>query len=302
VWTGSTNLTPGGIHGQANVGHWIRDPKTATSYLKYWQLLETDPGGRAGDSRATVVAKNQAFFDAVTALTPVPTVRKIAPGVTPVFSPRDSLGPLELYVSLIDGAKRSACVTLAFTIPALLKEALAANTSTDPLCFLLLEKEDRPSSRSTKPFVRLNAKNNVYEASGSELKSPIGQWVAEIDNVRLGLNTHVAFMHCKFLLRDPLGPDPIVVTGSANFSDASTRENDENMVLIRGDRRVADIYFTEFNRLFNHYYFRSVVERTQAGLAGAGSQDLAEDDSWLRKYTPGSLRSKRVELFVKMSV
>ena len=79
----------------------------------------------------------------------------------------------------------------------------------------------------------------------------------------LQLNSHVSYIHSKFLLKDPLGADPIVVTGSANFSDASTNDNDENMLMIRGDQRVADIYFTEFNRLFYHYYFRSVQERDQ---------------------------------------
>ena len=73
----------------------------------------------------------------------------------------------------------------------------------------------------------------------------------------------MSYIHSKFLLMDPLGSDPIVVTGSANFSDASTNDNDENMLVIRGNRRVADIYFTEFNRLFNHYYFRAVQERTR---------------------------------------
>jgi len=80
------------------------------------------------------------------------------------------------------------------------------------------------------------------------------------------------------------------------------------MVIVRGDRRVADIYFTEFNRLFNHYYFRAVVERTSRGAAavasptGAGSLALEEDDRWLRKYVSGTLRSKRVDQFVRMAV
>lgn len=37
------------------------------------------------------------------------------------------------------------------------------------------------------------------------------------------------------------------------------------MQFVRGNLRVADIYFTEFNRLFNHYYFRSVTEATAHG-------------------------------------
>jgi hypothetical protein len=76
------------------------------------------------------------------------------------------------------------------------------------------------------------------------------------------------------------------------------------MLVIRGDRRVADIYFTEFNRLWNHYYFRSVVEAIQG--RGQKPQDaslfLQENDAWTAKYdAPGSLRSKRLALYTGMS-
>jgi hypothetical protein len=77
------------------------------------------------------------------------------------------------------------------------------------------------------------------------------------------------------------------------------------MLAIRGDRRVADIYFTEFNRLFNHYYFRSVVESLKDRDADANrdaSLFLAEKDQWLQKYKPGSLRAKRVAMFRDMAV
>jgi phosphatidylserine/phosphatidylglycerophosphate/cardiolipin synthase-like enzyme len=308
VWTGSTNLTDGGVHGQANVGHWIRNGAVAQAYLDYWHLLEQDPGGRVGDSASTVRTRNAAFYADVSGLSPAPALGAILPGTTPVFSPRSGLAPLDLYVELASQASSLACMTFAFTVPAPFKEALAQNTPAGPLCFLLLEKEDRPNSRSTKPFIRLNSRNNVYQASGSEISTPLGQWVVETDNRKLGLNSHVAFMHCKFLLHDPLGADPIVVTGSANFSDASTTGNDENMVIIRGDRRVADIYFTEFNRLFNHYYFRAVVDRTSHGTPAsaspnaAGSLALEEDDGWLQKYAPGTLRTKRVDQYVNMAI
>src|SRR5262249_18767715 len=52
---------------------------------------------------------------------------------------------------------------------------------------------------------------------------------------------------------DPLGDDPIVVTGTANFSAPSQCANDENMLVIRGNTRVADIYFGEFMRIFDHF-------------------------------------------------
>jgi phosphatidylserine/phosphatidylglycerophosphate/cardiolipin synthase-like enzyme len=119
----------------------------------------------------------------------------------------------------------------------------------------------------------------------------------------LGLNTHVSYVHSKFLLVDPLSDDPIVVTGSANFSKPSTTENDENMIVVRGDRRTADIYLTEFNRIFNHYYFRSVTEATagQPQSVTDASLFLAENASWQQKYEAGSLRAKRLALYASMS-
>ena len=32
AWTGSTNISEGGIHGQTNVGHWVRDPDVAKQF------------------------------------------------------------------------------------------------------------------------------------------------------------------------------------------------------------------------------------------------------------------------------
>jgi phosphatidylserine/phosphatidylglycerophosphate/cardiolipin synthase-like enzyme len=112
----------------------------------------------------------------------------------------------------------------------------------------------------------------------------------------------VSYIHSKFLLRDPLGKDPIVVTGSANFSAASTNSNDENMLVIRGNRRVADIYFTEFNRLFNHYYFRSVMESVKTTQAQQDSELFLDETGkeWLKKYAPGKLRAKRRRIYTEM--
>ncbi|MCW3118153.1 MAG: nuclease NucT [Chitinophagaceae bacterium] len=102
---------------------------------------------------------------------------------------------------------------------------------------------------------------------------------------------------------DPLSADPVGVTGSANFSEASIKDNDENMMIIRGNLRVADIYLTEFMRLFNHYYFRTVLENLR--LAGEAPSDdslfLSPDDSWQLKYAPGSFKRKRLDLFKTMS-
>ena len=103
------------------------------------------------------------------------------------------------------------------------------------------------------------------------------------------------------MLVDPLSNDPIVVTGSANFSEPSTNANDENMIIIRGNQRAADIYFTEFNRLFNHYYFRAVYSNVkQERQTKEANIFLLPNDKWLEKYKRGKYRYKRVDMFSKM--
>lgn len=311
TWTGSTNISDGGIHGQTNVGHWLRNRKVADRFLAYWTVLSKDPGARDGDDKDAVKAKNEALKAAVLALNIVPSsVGDVTTGVTPVFSPRAGKTILDVYFDLVDSAESSGCITLAFGVNKDFKARLQNNTADSQIVFLLLEKRDAPNPRSKTPFVPLSAKHNVYQAFGSFLSDPVFRFAKETNAKKLKLNQHVSYIHSKFLLRDPLGDDPVVVSGSANFSNASTNENDENMLIIRGDRRVADIYFTEFNRLFNHYYFRSVQERTQRQKFGVEGPDgtaspsafLVEDDSWTEKYQPGKLKQKRLDLYTHMAV
>ncbi|GLK85527.1 phospholipase D-like domain-containing protein [Ancylobacter defluvii] len=314
VWTGSTNLSMGGIHGQTNVGHWLRDPGVAGHFKAYWALLATDPGKTGAEDAAGARKAMAACRKSVGDLLATPTDwRTIPAGTTPVFSPRAAGQVLEMYAAALDESASLGCITLAFGIGALFKEKLVLNDGAGPLMFLMLEKQDKARKGATKPFVRLGAKHNVYSAWGSYIEDPLYRWTRETNARSLGLNVHVSYIHSKFLLHDPLGADPIVVTGSANFSTASTNDNDENMLLIRGETRVADIYFTEFNRLFFHYYFRSVREETRArtpansaAAANAAADERASlfldgTDGWLGKYKPGSLRMKRVAMFTKMS-
>ncbi len=104
-----------------------------------------------------------------------------------------------------------------------------------------------------------------------------------------GVGKHVYWIHTKYMIVDPLGKEPIVVTGSANFSKASSDTNDENMLIIKGDKRIADIYFGEYLRLYSHYAFREAVKwALQKKKAGKPSdwkpQFLAVNDGWMNDY------------------
>ena len=305
VWTGSTNISMGGFTGQTNVGHWVRgDQATAALFKAFWELVATDPGSTKKDDAATSKKKRKAYRTAVEALAAAPTTLTAIPaGTTAVFSPRSGSSVLDLYVDLVDKAESLSGITLAFGVNENFKNELKDNTPQSHITFLLLESKDKPRKNSNKPFVAINSSQNVYKAWGSFVATPVYQWAHETNARYLKFNTHVAYIHSKFLLRDPLGADPIVVTGSANFSDASTNSNDENMIIIRGNTRVADIYFTEFNRLFNHYYFRSVMESTNANKTSDDAElFLAEkSEEWLTKYAPGKLRAKRLKIYTSMT-
>jgi len=101
----------------------------------------------------------------------------------------------------------------------------------------------------------------------------------------------------------------MVVTGSANFSEASVQKNDENMLFIAGDTQVADMYFVEFWRLFQHWKFRDFVrqrarERRDAEKNGNEvppmvKMTLKSDDTWVGvHYSSGSVKCKEREMLM----
>jgi type IV secretory pathway VirB10-like protein len=107
-------------------------------------------------------------------------------------------------------------------------------------------------------------------------------------------------VHTKFLLIDPLSNDPLVCSGSANFSSGSLLQNDENMLLVRGNTRIADIYMTEFDRIFRHFYFRDIANELAAAKTSDDAQAifLDETDGWSTNYfKPGTLKNNRRIMF-----
>jgi phosphatidylserine/phosphatidylglycerophosphate/cardiolipin synthase-like enzyme len=96
-----------------------------------------------------------------------------------------------------------------------------------------------------------------YKRGGAKVtpipNSGLDEWFIEEELARPTNYGHVFFVHSKVLLIDPLSEDPLICSGSANFSRNSLINNDENMLLIRGDTRVADIYMTELDRIFRHF-------------------------------------------------
>src|SRR5205085_1366258 len=188
-------------------------------------------------------------------------------GVTPIFSPRKKntkkQSMLDWYGASMGKAQSVMCFTAAFGVNQVFLQVLSGKaTSKDDLRYLFLEKwgVNKKLAADTQAALSKNASNQA--AIGGFLQGDVlhnylmDRWAKERSN---SLSKNVRFTHTKYMLIDPLGNDPVVISGSANFSVASTLSNDENMLVVRGDTRIADIYLGEFMRLWQHYRFRSIV-------------------------------------------
>jgi phosphatidylserine/phosphatidylglycerophosphate/cardiolipin synthase-like enzyme len=157
--------------------------------------------------------------------------------------------------------------------------------------------EDRAKKKAEEEAIQQlrNLPENVFAIGSFIETNEFDGWVKE---QLTGLNPMVKYIHNKFMLIDPLSQSPIVITGSANFSDASTTNNDENMLIIKGNKRVADIYLGEFMRLFSHFSFRE-------SLAWRKPNDPPKPLStggWWKDSFGDSPRSSRRKFFAKVAI
>jgi hypothetical protein len=287
VWTGSTNFTESAVYGQLNCGHAVEDPVIAQRYLEYWEELSGDPelaAQRQWNAKETPTPENPP-----------------AKGVTVVFSPKSGLNDLNRYAEIAAAAKDALFMTFAFGMNAAFLPVYQSKD--DVLRFALMDKEatGKGAASGRKHVDELRKQSNVVIAVGQNITmNAFDRWVQELPGMKVSVN--VRWVHTKFVLVDPLSDDPVIITGSANFSNASVETNHENMIVIRGDARVADISLGEFMRQFSTYAFRDAAYWATHDRAGDPAkwrpQDLADDDSWIKDYfRPKSSRALRRRYF-----
>jgi len=270
----------GGIYGHSNVVHICEDTDVAGRYLWLWEEL----------------SKNEPKSDdapVLAASSPVP-VGNAPEGATEIFSPRPDLAALDWYAERAKQANDALFMTFAFGMNKVFQDAYRSGKA--KLRYALMEQMSGPTKTAAQKkaneaaIIALRKMEENKFAIGSFLgKGAFDHWLKE----RLsGLNVHVRYLHTKYMLVDPLSDDPLVVSGSANFSDASTTDNDENMLVIRGNTRVADIYLGEFMRLYNHFAFRDWLS-SQTNPDEAKVSHLDEKDKWWKRYFGTSFASRQ---------
>ncbi|HEV8539047.1 MAG TPA: phospholipase D-like domain-containing protein [Bacteroidota bacterium] len=295
VWTGSTNISDGGIFGHSNVGHIVHDFKVAGRYLAYWNALcnpiAPPPAASSPFSDTRTDPGKSLLTDKNEIATPTPVGNPPANSIGALFSPRDG-GTLQWYADRMAKSKEIVCFTVAFTLAEVFEPFLEADNNV--LRFVLSDKRLKQGDLITRD------RDVVYAAGAKFGKNSLPHFLEE----KLTDLNHNLYIHDKFMLIDPLGDDPTVITGSANFSPTSQISNDENMLVIRSDRRVADVYFGEFMRIFDHLYARYLARKFEEANKKKGKKAvkgssgyLRPDSSWVDDHFGAGPKSRRRRYF-----
>jgi phosphatidylserine/phosphatidylglycerophosphate/cardiolipin synthase-like enzyme len=95
----------------------------------------------------------------------------------------------------------------------------------------------------------------------------------------------------------------VLIIGSANFSDASISSNDENTLVIKGGkelRMISDIYFTEFYRIFQHFFVRKATQEINKDQPAAADLKnnplhLKTSNIWVDAFNKDGVKLKMQE-------
>ncbi|MBU1140566.1 MAG: phospholipase [Proteobacteria bacterium] len=262
---GSTNWTENGCYRQANVVHISRSPAILENYAAMFEtLIATSTNRRATKNW---INKNNK----------IPTAPERFGG----FSPRSKFADIHAMATLIAGAKRDVLFATAFKLRDEITDALlgAANDS-----ILRMGVQNSSSAKITG----IHRDRTAHFTATSLLPGGLEGWLKETTAKQKG----TIRVHTKAIVIDVTSEAPLIISGSHNFSTNASKNNDENYLIIRRDRDVADVYLCEIMRIYDHYRFRfSAREKVKAGEPTA-PPSLSGDDSWCNDYfTDGSLKS-----------
>jgi hypothetical protein len=104
-----------------------------------------------------------------------------------------------------------------------------------------------------------------------------GAWEAEL--AKFGF----AIIHNKIVVIDPFSDNCVVVTGSHNLGFRASHNNDENMVIVRGHRGLAEAYACHVLDLYDHYAWRFLLNKNPDVFG----HPLEPDDKWQERYIEG---------------
>ena len=258
VWTGSSNFSENAFYFQTNNAIVLPQPEVAGIYEAYYQVLREDPVlGRPTQGEELAQDKVEAVNAAYRAPANLDS--------SVLFSPVRRDHVIDATIELLRSAKSAVFVSAPFAMEKPIVEALGQNDAR------ILEY-GLVNTTAKKKIDGLKRKYTRF-ITPSVLKTYMGRkWDAK------AFGAHK--IHSKLVIIDPWGREPAILVGSSNHSDESCRKNDENNLLIRGDRRIIAVMTTEFLRMYDHYKSRDFINSIQDSTAAADDKFLKESEVW----------------------
>lgn len=265
VLTGSTNWAATGLCTQVNNAIVFDDETVAGLFYEQWKrLAEAGNGFPAelveGNAASPLVANNtEVWFTRVR--NPMPAGTEPGADLAALIDAVNNARRMILYVmfqpgteplsSIIERAKEGGMIVkgVVSTVPQSIREEQFELSGTD---------------QEVKVY-----RTAVVQPEGMGLS--FSAWVEEVTRKEfLTTSTHKgvghAITHSKMIVIDPHDDDCVVITGSHNFSKAASEKNDENFVIIRGNRALAEAYSVACLSTYGHYRWRAYVkDKTEAG-------------------------------------
>lgn len=296
---GSANFTTGGLTTQANLLHTFESPQLALRYDERANLLHENP------TKGATQAANDGW-------SPYFKV-KTAAYVRSIYSPepKDKRVQIDSIVDAIGRARRSVLFCLFTPTDKKLRQACFEAGNRGLMMFGLSNdvRKPKPLQPGEDPNAAQQAAIELFHRSETN-RDVVGGSRFDKQTVPMGFEPElllfpgtqrgdpripIVIIHHKFIVIDGETDDPIVFSGSANMSENSLHNNDENLLEIRS-QQVATVYMAEFMRLYEHYRARANFNSfSRAVAAGSDTRRFAlraTSDWCTRHYTPGTPESK----------
>ena len=283
VLLGSTNWTDTAICAQSNNTLIVESATLAQAYRRYWDRLKDDTeddrakqGPSLRDADATPGATDIRIDDGLATIwfSPnTPHARASKPG------PDEAVPPdLKEVFALMDGAKE-AILFLEFQpgTPSVVERAAAAANANSRLFVRGAATDPKAVDNYNTELIHRGGEPTLTVVAASAINDQFAFWEREL--LKAGPMAH-AIIHDKIVVIDPMSDDCVVVTGSHNQGYRASYNNDENLLIVKGHKALAQAYAVHVMDVYDHYRFRAVINK-QGTQAFSG---LEPDDKWQDKY------------------
>ncbi|MEP6944169.1 MAG: phospholipase D-like domain-containing protein, partial [Betaproteobacteria bacterium] len=318
VLCGSTNWTPTGLCTQTNNTLVIENPKLAQRYIDYWKQLAADTKAAKGVSKS-LQGKVLRAWDASGKTIKLDDGASVeswfspnTPGARKSNKTNEKRPPdMAALVKRIDAAKHSILFLAFYPGSPCIANWAAAAARKDKNLFVRGCVTNKSASEGF--YYELKGATPPKKVKGQ--KTPVKQdprvigaealdgkvipkgWQKEL------LNAGFAIIHDKILVIDPFSDDCVVATGSHNLGHKASYDNDENLVIIEGNKKLAAAYATHVLDVYDHFSWRYTVKRLKTQAAADQSLSSTPEE-WQSKYfdSSGNIRTAQLKFWMSAAV